>query len=170
MGNSLERMWAQAGEKVSEIIKDDDKWNLFVHQVEQHGIGLNKNARKIARDSGDYRAFLQGLYIHYSATQICDACDYNPNWRRGQKKFSQRRRFDCGWIKTQGDVLAEQTAEQEGFQGGALSLYKFDDSGWKARYNELSKVVLEEYGDRTKAPPWLDVKRNLCPHYQIVQY
>jgi hypothetical protein len=166
MGNNFDRMWAQAGEKVLEIIADDDQWGLFVQQVEQHGIDLNehKNARERARTSEDYRAFLQGLYIHYSATQICDACDYNPNHRRGQRKFSARNRFDCDWMKTQGDVLAEQTAKEEGHRG---ALYNFNNPAWKAKYQELSQVVLEEHKDRTKAPTWLDTQRNLCPHCYI---
>jgi len=166
MANNRERMWAQAGEKVLEIIADDDSWDLFVQQVGQHGIDLNehKNARERVESDEGYRAFLQGLYIHYSATQICDSCDYNQNQRRGQRKFSVRRRFDCDWRKTEGDVLAEQTAREEG-HGGAL--YKFNNPDWKARYQELAKTVLEEHTDRTKAPTWLDVEKNLCPHYYI---
>ena len=35
MANNRERMWAQAGEKVLEIIADDDSWDLFVQQVGQ---------------------------------------------------------------------------------------------------------------------------------------
>lgn len=166
MASNFDRLRAQAGEKVLEIIVDDNQWDLFVQQVKQHGIDLNKhsNARERARTSEDYRIFLQELYIDYSATQICDACDYNPKHRRGQRKFSPRRRFDCDRSKTEGDVLAEQTAREEGY-GGAL--YKFNDPEWKARYEELSNVVLEKHTDRTKAPPWLDIQKNLCPHYYI---
>ncbi len=164
MRKNSDRMWAQAEEKVLEIIANDEQWNLFVKQAEQHGIDL-KNARKRARGSEDYRSFLKMLYIDYSATQICDLCDYNPNHRNGQRKFTSKRIFNCTWTKTQGDVLAEQTAREEGHEEEAL--YKFNDRRWNARYEDLSKVVLEEHKDRTKAPIWLDVKRNLCPHYYI---
>lgn len=166
MANNFDRMWAQARKKVLEIVADDSQWDLFVQQVDQHGVYLNehKNARERARKSKDYRAFLEGLYIFYSATQICDACDYSPNHRKGQRKFSPRRRFDCTWEKTKGDVLAEQTARDEG-HGGAS--YKFNNPEWKAKYEELSQVVLEEHKDRTKAPAWLDTQKNLCQHYYI---
>lgn len=166
MENNFDRMWAQSEEKVLEIIADDDKWSLFVQQVEQHGIDLSKheNAREMARTSEPYMALLQALYTRYSATQICDTCEYNPNHRRGQRKFSARNRFDCGWRKTQGDVFAEETAKKEGL-GGAL--YKFNDPEWKAKHQELTQIVLEEHTDRTKAPTWLDSQRNLCPHYYI---
>ena len=157
-------MYPQAKKKVLEIIADDNKWNLFVQQVGQHEIDL-RNSREIARTSKDYRIYLQGLYIHYSATQICELCDYNPHQRKGKGKFLAKRRFDCNWRKTKGDVLAEETARKKGQEG--VSLYKFNDPEWTARYEKLSQAVSEQHIDRTKAPPWLDVKKNLCPHYYI---
>jgi len=168
MRKYLEGLRARAREKVLEIIANDGRWELFVQQVGQDGlIDLNedKNARQRARTSECYREFLEGLYINYVATQICDTCDYNPKHRGGKRKFSARRRFDCNWRKTEGDVLAEKTAREKGYEGGAL--YKFGDPKWRARYQRLSQVVLEEHKDRTKAPPWLDVERNMCPHYYI---
>lgn len=127
MGNYREQMWETAGEKVLEIIADDDSWNLFVQQARLHGTDLNdyKNIRERVRIDEAYKGLLQSLYINCSATQICDTCDYNFNKRRGQRRFAERERFDCN------------LEEQEG----------------------------EEYQDKTKAPSWLDVERNLCSKY-----
>jgi hypothetical protein len=158
------RNWAKAKKKILEIIADDESWNLFVQQVRQHDIDLNGHARERARNSEDYRTFLQGLYIQYSATHICDMCDYNPNWRRGQRRFSPKKRFDCTWRKTEGDVLAEKTARDEGHSG---AMYKFSDPKWKAEYDRLSETVIEEHTDRTKAPEWLDAEKNLCPYHYL---
>jgi hypothetical protein len=128
MANNYE-IEAQAREEISEIIADDSRWALFVQQVKQQGIDLSQhvNARERGGTETGYRAFLEVLYVSCSATQICDTCDYNPNHRRGQRRFSAKRRFDCTWSETDG-------------------------------------AVLEERIDR-KVPAWLDVERNLCPHY-----
>lgn len=167
MLKNFKQLWAEAGKKVLEAITDDNKWNLFVAQALNNEIDLNdfKNPREMGKDLRNFGAYLQSLYFNYSMQQICDSCDYCPNQRRGEKRFAQRRRFDCSWTKTQGNVLAEQTARKEGQKFGAS--YNFNDSKWKARYQKLSQRVLEEHKDRTKAPPWLDAKRNLCPNYYI---
>lgn len=90
-------MRTRAGEEVLKIISNDDRWNLFVRQVQQHGIDLayHENPRERGRTDPTYGAFLQLLYLNYSAVQICDRCDYNLRQRRGQDKFAKRKKFDC---------------------------------------------------------------------------
>lgn len=159
---NIEKIRAKAEKDISEIVKDDESWNLFVQQAKQHEFKILSREKASSLDW--YKSVLIPLYITSSMIKVCDSCDYSPNHRKGQRKFSERKRFDCNWRKTEGDILAEQTAKNEGLNGG---LYSFNDPEWKTRYNELSKKVLEEHTDRTKAPQWLDAAKNLCPHYYM---
>jgi hypothetical protein len=169
MGNCSDRIYAQAEKRVLEIVADDAQWELFVQQVAQQDIlDLNecKGIRHRVENNETERRFLTGLYISHSLTQICDTCDYNPNHRKGQKRFTARRRFDCTWLRTQGDTLAEQTAIKEGL-AECLAVYHHEYPDWRARYAELSRRVLQAHTDRTTTPSWLDVAKNLCPHHYI---
>lgn len=125
-----EQRWKEAENRVLEIIADDAKWEVFVQQVEQHGISLNdhKDPRGRARDSEEYRALLSSLYITAAMRQLCDTCDYNAHQRRGERSFAAKRRFDCDFGLADGQETYEQSSV---------------------------------------APPWLDVARNLCPHYYL---
>lgn len=165
MVKTYEELREKARKGVLEILADENKWNFFLDVIKiKQGAGLVEainNIRKSEEKEKDH-LLLEYFYTNFLLEHVCDSCEYNPHWRRGVRKFAEKKMFDCTWTKTEGDVLAEQTAREEGLGGAS---YKFNDPAWKAEYEKLVKIILEQHTDRTKAPLWLDEKRNYCPHH-----
>ena len=158
--NYMQIRYSSAEKVIDEVIKDDDKWNLFMEQIKSRDLPDINGFRY----QESYKSFLVLTYVLCSGN-ICDSCDYNPNQRGGKRRFSKKKRFDCNWRKTKGDELARETAKEIGLKG--FHAYNINEPAWNKKFKELSKIVLEEHKDRTKTPPWLDTERNTCQHYYI---
>ena len=96
MGEYIDKIYKRAEREIVNVIEDDERWNLFLKQLGQQGMDFCDNKlREQARSPGKERELLAILYKIHSLTHICDSCDYNPHRRRGYKKFSKKKVFDC---------------------------------------------------------------------------
>jgi len=105
--------WESAKKRLDEIIADDQKWEVFLEQMDAHCIEIakHKNARENAKsEDGFYRSYLTALVLNYNMQCVCDTgCDFNRRQRPGYKRFQKRKLYDCDWEKTKGNELAEYT-------------------------------------------------------------
>lgn len=86
---------ALAEECMREILQDDELWQRFVAQMNQHGLNVPANRRQEASENKEFFKNLSLYHLDFGMRHICDWRDHNPKLRPRSRSYDAKRRYYC---------------------------------------------------------------------------